>query len=84
MVKVSSKCREKITHGDLEKIVTECRKQRFQLEERDTGWFIRANQGHTLRNVENLQLSEILSFTEDVIHGTTKEPWEIIKVDGIR
>ena len=33
---------------------------------------------------KDLELKEISSFSEDVIHGTTAEAWEIIKNDGIR
>ena len=52
LIKVSNKCKDKITKEDLQKIVSECRKQRFHLEKRENQWYIRANQGHTMKNIE--------------------------------
>jgi len=84
----------------LEKLVKENDKQRYQLmfepstpaEQGDTTiqttsdgtWWIRANQGHTLR-VEELELREIKSPDEVpvVVHGTTHEAWKSIEKEGL-
>ena len=63
LLKVSNKCKDKITLEDLQKIVSECRKQRFHLEKRENKWFIRANQGHTMKNIE--PRVENLAFLSD-------------------
>lgn len=63
LVKVANKCKDKITLEDLQKIVSECRKQRFHLEKRENKWFIRANQGHTMKNIEQgLKIFEFIEF----------------------
>ncbi|KAF8323504.1 KptA family-domain-containing protein [Cantharellus anzutake] len=53
-----------------------------------TGWWIRANQGHSLqkfRQVEDLELVEIKTPEEVpiAIHGTNPEAWESISLEGL-
>jgi len=49
-----------------------------------TGWWIRANQGHTIK-VEDLELEEIKTPEEApvAIHGTSHEAWKLISVEGL-
>ncbi|ODQ68502.1 tRNA 2'-phosphotransferase 1 [Nadsonia fulvescens var. elongata DSM 6958] len=51
------------------------------------GWFIRANQGHSLKTATNLLLEPLLTvadFPADVIHGTYFKQWDLIKSsDGL-
>lgn len=60
-------------------------KQRYALAQLEDGqWYIRANQGHSLK-VDNEQLLERLTTPLPVVvHGTTQENWEIIKREGLK
>jgi len=83
----------------LEKLVKDNEKQRFQLFFEPTApgpasaspdisaggiWWIRANQGHTLK-VEDLDLTEVVDASQlpVAVHGTTKKAWESISRQGL-
>lgn len=60
-------------------------KQRYALAQLEDGqWYIRANQGHTLK-VDNEQLLERLTTPLPVVvHGTSQENWKNIKHQGLK
>ncbi|KAG7093546.1 hypothetical protein E1B28_007216 [Marasmius oreades] len=80
----------------LEKVVEMDEKQRFTISyEPHTGapgsssqlehWWIRANQGHSLTSVVDLELKRLKS-PEDVpmaIHGTSAQAWKTIATEGL-
>lgn len=74
--------------SDVQRVVVNNDKKRFTLEE--TGirqWKIRANQGHTLSEVKELDLkkltkADVVNFT--VVHGTYFKYWANIKTDGLK
>jgi len=87
------------TTGDIQKVVETSDKQRFRLQERpgvdygrpneSTILCIRANQGHTIKNIDpDLLLTRI--STEDlacmpaIVHGTYKSAWESILKQGLK
>ncbi|KAJ8095060.1 tRNA 2'-phosphotransferase [Marasmius tenuissimus] len=82
----------------LEKIVQMDRKQRFTLSFEPHGsaagpssqphmdsWWIRANQGHSMIAVSNLELRRITSSDEIpmAVHGTSTEAWKTISTQGL-
>ncbi|KAI9508175.1 KptA family-domain-containing protein [Russula earlei] len=76
----------------LQRIVESDSKQRYMLIKApneaapmaDEVWWIRANQGHSLKEVK-LDLKPILSAADIpmAVHGTTKTAWESISVQGL-
>ncbi|KAF9266815.1 hypothetical protein L218DRAFT_857261 [Marasmius fiardii PR-910] len=79
----------------LEKIVQMDNKQRFTMSYQLPGvpgsssqlenWWIRANQGHSLTSVADLELKRLKS-PEDVpmaVHGTSTEAWKSIAAEGL-
>lgn len=75
----------KLTLEMVKEIVAKDSKQRFSLENRPP-YFIRANQGHSMKDVKNEECLETLSNYADfqcVVHGTNKEAWEKIKLSGL-
>jgi 2'-phosphotransferase len=71
---------------DLIKIVENCPKQRFSIKHSDDNvLYIRANQGHSIQNLE-LQMTEITEMDnlEEALHGTYYKAWELIKTEGLR
>ena len=79
--------RQTITTSRIEEIVKNCKKQRFKMAEIDGVKFIRANQGHTLKDVESTDLKVIEHFEDGpagkIIHGTTQQAWQSIKTTGL-
>lgn len=73
--------------GDIEHIVTHNDKQRFCLRKHpQSGQLqIRANQGHSIDVVTDLEVSAIESSTDApvVIHGTYYRNWRKIKLEGL-
>ena len=67
-------------------IVATCPKQRFKLEERDDGkLYIRASQGHTIKQLDDKALLKpVLSAAQfpHVMHGTYYTAWEKILASG--
>ena len=72
----------KYTVEDVERVVRENDKQRFRLEYKDNVLCIRANQGHSIKDVQSNQLLSALTKQElsnpqlSIIHGTTRKAWE--------
>ena len=69
------------TVNDILHVVQTSDKQRFALNEQST--CIRANQGHSVKNVPDLELEPMTRFDGNVIHGTYKEVWPLIEKDGL-
>ena len=78
---------QKITKNRIFDIVRDCSKQRFKLSTIDGVEVIRANQGHSLKDVQSTSLKVIDRFDPGpkgkIIHGTTSKAWESIKVSGL-
>jgi 2'-phosphotransferase len=65
--------------GEMRRIASACPKQRFEI--RGDGRFIRCVQGHTMPEV---QIS-LPPFTHGlIVHGTTRQAWQTIRVEGLR
>ena len=77
------------TLADLRAIVATCPKQRFGLERRrDSEWWIRANQGHSLTGIRAEELCTKITLTtagryRSVVHGTTRAAWHSIRGSGL-
>lgn len=81
----------KYTVEDVERVVRENDKQRFRLEYKDDVLCIRANQGHSIKDVLSNQLLSLLTKQELsnpqllIIHGTSRKAWEgYIIHDGLK
>jgi len=72
------------TVNNVEQVVAGCSKQRFTLKTEHEQLLIRANQGHSIADVE-VEMTEILSATEapKVIHGTNFKAWQSIRAEGL-
>jgi len=79
--------RQNVTLDRINKIVKDCSKQRFKLETFNGALMIRANQGHSMQEVEDIKLKEITIFDTSssgkIIHGTTLKAWESIMKTGL-
>eukprot|EP00011_Vannellida_sp_DIVA3-517-6-12_P008296 CAMPEP_0114628026 /NCGR_PEP_ID=MMETSP0168-20121206/12603_1 /TAXON_ID=95228 ORGANISM="Vannella sp., Strain DIVA3 517/6/12" /NCGR_SAMPLE_ID=MMETSP0168 /ASSEMBLY_ACC=CAM_ASM_000044 /LENGTH=229 /DNA_ID=CAMNT_0001839385 /DNA_START=44 /DNA_END=730 /DNA_ORIENTATION=- len=74
----------RMREADVRDVVANCPKQRFFLEERPEGLFIRANQGHSLQNVAvDMHPIKDASEVPVAVHGTYYGPWNKIKVSGL-
>jgi len=77
----------------IEQIVASDAKTRFNLiSELDAAsgqpvWWIRANQGHSIKTVADLETTPVLSVadipTGVAVHGTTRKAWELIQKQGL-
>ena len=79
----------KCTLSDIEKVVQESDKQRFQLKEEEGRHFIRAVQGHTIRLVDDRLLLRRLNLEDEelplCVHGTYHSRMDsIIESGGLR
>ena len=74
------------TFDDIQRVVAENNKSRFHLLQEGGVWLIRANQGHSMANLDvdmkEITLEQAASYPE-VIHGTYKAAWELIKQSGL-
>lgn len=79
--------RHKYTINDVLRVVEENDKKRFTLSNHpETGeLLIKANQGHSMKEVNDTTLQPILDPSEApvAVHGTFRKNWEIIKKDGL-
>ena len=68
------------SRAEVFKIVENCSKQRFLLEKFEGEFYIRANQGHSLKNIE-VDMTELSCYdnVDQCIHGTYYKAWESIK-----
>ncbi|KAG8215074.1 KptA family-domain-containing protein, partial [Butyriboletus roseoflavus] len=81
-----------VTFMHLQDIVKRDQKSRYHLlfEPQTSGsagvdvWWIRANQGHSMKNIE-LDLQPIISASEIpmAVHGTTRQAWQLIATQGL-
>ena len=76
-----------VTAADVEAVVASSDKQRFQLRTDDRGvTWIKANQGHSLAHVTELELTPIEVDAVDmpavVVHGTSRAGWDAIVATG--
>lgn len=77
-----------ITIEKLQKVVQDCKKQRFSLKQDGNEWFMRANQGHSGEVAECLDdekmLVPVLSSKDHPIcvHGTDMKSWALIEKSG--
>lgn len=76
---------KKYTQEMILKVVEKNEKQRYSLrkDEKTGKLFIRANQGHTIPNINpDLKLITNADCYEKIIHGTNKAAYEIIRFEG--
>ncbi|KAG0170664.1 hypothetical protein DFQ28_011220 [Apophysomyces sp. BC1034] len=59
-------------------------KQRFQLKWEDDAWWIRATQGHSLRQLGNMDLAPCVEALPTVVHGTMLACWRSIRTEGLK
>eukprot|EP01126_Amoeba_proteus_P013904 TRINITY_DN15996_c0_g1_i9.p1 TRINITY_DN15996_c0_g1~~TRINITY_DN15996_c0_g1_i9.p1 ORF type:complete len:183 (-),score=31.71 TRINITY_DN15996_c0_g1_i9:149-697(-) len=73
-----------VTLAELRYVVEHNDKQRFSLSQEGGIWKIRANQGHSLKDVE-VAMVRIQDASEIpcAIHGTTSSAWSIIRDEGL-
>ena len=77
------------SHMNLElvqQVVAEDNKQRYGMQEVEGELWIRANQGHTVSDVQDDQLLEEILNPSDypfIIHGTQYSAWEDIQYRGL-
>lgn len=67
-------------------IVDTCEKQRFTLTEIDGELYIRANQGHTIKQVDRDKMYKKIDNATEYpvcIHGTRHKAWDEIKTMGL-
>ncbi|XP_058809732.1 tRNA 2'-phosphotransferase 1 [Phymastichus coffea] len=67
---------------DLQRIVATDDKQRFTLHVGKELW-IKANQGHSIAQVNSLSIRYLINVSFDIIHGTYFSQWEKIRSEGI-
>eukprot|EP00592_Proboscia_alata_P020221 CAMPEP_0194417338 /NCGR_PEP_ID=MMETSP0176-20130528/16405_1 /TAXON_ID=216777 /ORGANISM="Proboscia alata, Strain PI-D3" /LENGTH=360 /DNA_ID=CAMNT_0039223165 /DNA_START=36 /DNA_END=1118 /DNA_ORIENTATION=- len=77
------------TLEDIQSVVRDNDKQRFALTSDEQGWWIRANQGHSIGGLSDEALLERIVFNNDgtpktmvAIHGTYYKAWPAIKQSG--
>jgi len=73
------------TLNQIRNVVNTNDKQRFFMKEENGQYYIRANQGHTLKTVSDLELKPIVdpNVIPVALHGTNTASWEVIKVKGL-
>lgn len=75
-----------VTPEQIQDVVKTDEKQRYSMRKTDEKWFIRANQGHSIKSVES---DELLTLVTDAsaftccVHGTTYLAWKEIKKHGL-
>ena len=73
-----------LTFEDLKNIVDTNDKKRFQLIEKDKHYYIRANQGHSIKDVKTDSLLTQLHEPIPLIHGTFQKNIQSIKENGLK
>ncbi|EIW79025.1 hypothetical protein CONPUDRAFT_107060 [Coniophora puteana RWD-64-598 SS2] len=75
-----------LTFEHLREIVAKDQKQRYNLtlDSETSVWMIRANQGHSIKDV-TLDMQKLMSATDVpmAVHGTTEKAWESIQRQGL-
>lgn len=79
------------TLEDVKRVVEHNEKKRFELVEegKNNCPMIRACQGHSIQHVSSEELltpilQDELKYMDRIIHGTTKQAWEIIRREGLK
>lgn len=74
----------RFTHDDVRNVVSGNDKQRYELKDENGTQWIRASQGHTIKNLD-LGLKSITNAAPYPIvqHGTYADAWNSIKVQGL-
>jgi 2'-phosphotransferase len=71
----------------LKAIVAVDAKKRYDLKEEEGIWWIRANQGHSMKDVADLETTPINSISDIptgiAVHGTTLKAWKSIAKEGL-
>lgn len=76
-----------ITFEQIEDVVENNDKKRFELKKENNCMFIRATQGHSMKEVETEELLKLIEEPEEypvVIHGTFWKFWKLIKEQGLK
>lgn len=68
---------------DIQRVVQNDTKNRYALKKDGTILEIRANQGHSMGEVNELNLKPVLEANFDIIHGTYFDKWNIIRSSGL-
>ncbi|KAJ8670268.1 hypothetical protein QAD02_001527 [Eretmocerus hayati] len=71
------------TLSDIQRIVRDDVKQRFNLKTESDKLIIKANQGHTIPNVVDLSLHYLTDVSFDIVHGTYFDYYQKIKLEGL-
>ena len=80
---IIKKCNN-ITFDTIKQIVDSNDKKRFELEQRNDKWYIRAVQGHSMPGIDpDLVLINDPSEIPIVVHGTYHKAYELIKNTGL-
>lgn len=88
ILQVASLAKLGATLAMLKDAVANCPKQRFGLKETEDGkMYIRANQGHTVKSVNEEELLRPVTLADIgtlpvVVHGTDQKAWEAIYASG--
>ena len=71
--------------SDIEKVVNSNDKQRFTLKKEGSKYMIKANQGHSMKEVNDLSLERITDPAQlpQVLHGTFFRHWNSIRQNGL-
>ncbi|XP_046430308.1 tRNA 2'-phosphotransferase 1 [Neodiprion fabricii] len=73
----------RFTVEDVQRVVAENSKNRFTLKKLNDTLLIKANQGHSLSQVNNLNLKLVENPEYEIIHGTYFSCWGKIKNKGL-
>jgi len=82
---LSLKKLRQFTLDDVKRVVKTDRKMRFAFKTENGKEYVRANQGHTIEGLTELELTKIIdpSLYPIVVHGTYLEAWVEIKKTGL-
>lgn len=71
--------------SDIENVVASNDKQRFTLKKEGTKYMIKANQGHSVKDITDLSLERITDLDQlpQVLHGTYFRHWNSIRQNGL-
>ncbi|XP_073842342.1 tRNA 2'-phosphotransferase [Musca autumnalis] len=87
LLKHPNYCRD-FNMATLEKIVQQDAKQRYTIRKNPMGyWEIRANQGHSLEEIESDKCLQLIKDVQEVplaVHGTYYRHWQNIKTMGLK
>ncbi|KAF7728379.1 tRNA 2'-phosphotransferase 1 [Apophysomyces ossiformis] len=73
-----------VTFEAIDHVVRTNDKKRFQMKCEDDIWWIRATQGHSLRQLGNMDLILCTEALPIVVHGTYLERWSSIQRQGLK